>query len=89
MGTPPAFGQLVVASEIGGPTHRLEVTYRRPTPLHRELDYEVVTDRVEGRKVFAEAWLRDGETVLAEARALFVEPREGFAARTILADEAT
>jgi len=73
-----ALGQHVVASDVGGPTHRLEVTYRRGTPLHKELDYEIKTERVEGRKMFADAWLRDGEVVVAEAKALFVEPRAGF-----------
>lgn len=72
-----AFGQHVVASEIGGPTHHLEVVYRRGTPLHRELDYEVRSDRVEGRKIFASGVLRDGDVVLAEAKALFVEPKAG------------
>ena len=74
-----AFGQHVVASAIGGPTHRLEVTFRRPTPILRELDYALSTERVEGRKYFANAQLRDGDVVLAEAAALFVEPRNGFA----------
>ena len=73
-----AFGQFVVEGPGGGPTHRLEVTYRRPTPILRALDYEVVKDRVEDRKVFAKAFLRDGEAVVAEAAALFVAPREGF-----------
>ena len=77
-----AFGQLVVALGIGGPTHCLEVTYHRPTPLHRALDYEIATDRVDGRKVFAKARLRDAEVLIAEAQALFVEPPERFAERT-------
>jgi len=73
-----AFGQLVVASdEPGGPTHRLEVTYRRPTPILRELRYDVGTERIEGRKHFARATLHHGETLTAEATALFVQPRTG------------
>ena len=75
-----ALGQHVVASEVGGPPHRLEVTYRLGTPLHKELDYEIETERIEGRKMFANAVLRDGETVVAEAKALFVEPKQGFKA---------
>jgi len=75
-----ALGQHVVASDVGGPTFRLEVTYRRGTPLHKELDYEIKTERVEGRKMFADAWLRDGDVVVAEAKALFVEPKQGFKA---------
>ena len=73
-----AFGHHVVESKIGGPTHRLEVTYRRGTPIHKELDYEIRTDRIEGRKIFATGVLRDGDEVLAEAAALFVEPKEKF-----------
>ena len=73
-----AFGHHVVAQQIGGPTHRLEVVYRRLTPLFRELDYEIRTDRVDGRKIFADAWLRDGDEVVAEAKALFVAPKAGF-----------
>ncbi len=76
-----AFGQHAVARRFGGPTHRLEVTYRRGTPLHRELDYVLRTTSIDGRKMFAEAELRDGETLLAEAKALFVAPRAGFEAR--------
>jgi acyl-CoA thioesterase FadM len=62
---------------VAGPTHRLEVTYHRATPVLRELEYEVRTDRVDGRKVFLAAELRDGETVTAEASALFVQPKTG------------
>lgn len=71
-----AFGQHVVhGGVVAGPTHRLEVTYRRPTPVERELEYEVRTDRIEGRKVFLTAALRQGDAVTAEATALFVQPK--------------
>ena len=83
-----SFGQIVVDTQIGGPTHHLEVTYRRPTPILRDLDYELVIDRVEGRKIFASAKLRDGDVVVAEASALFVEPKERFATRLAEAAEA-
>jgi acyl-coenzyme A thioesterase PaaI-like protein len=73
-----AFGQLAVALRFGGPTHRLEVTYRQGTPLHEELDYSLRTTSVEGRKLFAEAELRHGDRLLAEAKALFVAPRSGL-----------
>lgn len=73
-----AFGHHVVSQQIGGPTHRLEVVYRRLTPLQKELDYEIRTDRVDGRKIFADGVLRDGEEVVAEAKALFVAPKSGF-----------
>ena len=73
-----AFGHHVVAQQIGGPTHRLEVVYRRLTPLQTELDYEIRTDRVDGRKIFADGVLRHGEEIVAEAKALFVAPKAGF-----------
>ncbi|MCR9096988.1 MAG: hotdog fold thioesterase [bacterium] len=73
-----AFGHHVVAQQIGGPTHRLEVVYRRLTPLQTELDYEIRTDRVDGRKIFADGVLRHGDDVVAEAKALFVAPKAGF-----------
>ncbi len=73
-----AFGHHVVAQEVSGPTHRLEVVYRRLTPLQKELDYEIRTDRVDGRKIFADGVLRDGEVVVAEAKALFVAPKSAF-----------
>lgn len=73
-----AFGQHVVERDTGGgPTHRLEVTYRRPTPILTDLAYEVRTERVDGRKLFIEAELRHDDVVTAEARALFVQPRSG------------
>lgn len=74
-----AFGHHVVAQQIGGPTHRLEVVYKKLTPLGKELDYEILTDRVDGRKIFASGVLRDGDLVVAEAKALFVAPKEAFA----------
>ncbi|MEM9176697.1 MAG: hotdog fold domain-containing protein [Myxococcota bacterium] len=73
-----AFGHHVVAQQIGGPTHRLEVVYKKLTPLQKELDYEILTDRVDGRKIFADGVLRDGDVVVAEAKELFVAPKEGF-----------
>jgi acyl-coenzyme A thioesterase PaaI-like protein len=73
-----AFGQHVVSRELGGPTHKLEVTYRRPSPILTELDYEVVTERHEGRKLFVSGTLRNGETLVAEASALFVQPKGTF-----------
>ena len=72
-----AFGQHAVESDPTGPTHRLEVTYRRPAPILRELDYEVRTERRDGRKLFMAATLRDGDTLLAEAAAIFVGPKDG------------
>jgi len=55
-----------------GMTASLTVRYRRPTPLHVTLRFEAVVDRVEGRKIFASGRVLAGETVTAEAEALFI-----------------
>jgi acyl-CoA thioesterase FadM len=55
-----------------GPTRRLELRYRRPTPLRRELRFEAWRERVEDRKVFAAGRLLAGDEVTVEAEGLFV-----------------
>ncbi len=55
-----------------GMTARLEISYRSPTPLHREVRYVGRLDRVEGRKIHASATLHAGDTLCAEATGLFV-----------------
>jgi len=55
-----------------GMTAGLTVRYRRPTPLKSELTFDAGVDRVEGRKIFASGRLLAGETVTAEAEAVFV-----------------
>src|SRR5262245_34034017 len=49
-----------------GPTRRLELRYRRPTPLRRELRFEAWRERVEDRKVFAAGRLLAGDEVTVE-----------------------
>ncbi len=55
-----------------GMTGLLTVRYRKPTPLHRELRFDGRVDRVDGRKLYTSATLHDGDTLTAEAEALFV-----------------
>ncbi len=55
-----------------GMTGGLTIRYRRPTPLHREVHFEGRVDRIEGRKIFTTGTLRDGETLCAEADAVFI-----------------
>jgi acyl-coenzyme A thioesterase PaaI-like protein len=55
-----------------GMTARLEVSYRSPTPLWRELRYEGWVVRVDGRKIYTEATLSHGATLCAEATGLFI-----------------
>jgi acyl-coenzyme A thioesterase PaaI-like protein len=76
------FDELLGAAQslagTAGMTARLEIDYRRPTPLQRPLVLEGWLDSTEGRKTWATGVLRldepgpDGGAVLAEARALFV-----------------
>lgn len=55
-----------------GMTGGLTVRYRKPTPLYREVRFRGRVDRVEGRKIFTSATLHDGDTLCAEAEALFI-----------------
>ena len=54
-------------------TAKLEVNFRHPTFLARALEAEGWLDRSEGRKHYLEAELRDGDQVVAEALAVYVQ----------------
>ncbi len=65
-------GMANIASGHPGMTGTLKVRYLRPTPLHRRVDLEGWTERVEGRRIKALGRMTvDGE-VTAEAEGLFV-----------------
>jgi acyl-coenzyme A thioesterase PaaI-like protein len=55
-----------------GMTGTLTVRYRRPTPLHVELRFEARVVRVEGRKIFTAGQMHAGQTLTAEAEAVFI-----------------
>ena len=55
-----------------GMTGTLTVRYRKPTPLLTELRIEALVRRIAGRKIFTEARLYAGETLTAEAEAIFI-----------------
>ena len=55
-----------------GMTAQLDVSYRSPTPLLRELRYEGRLVGVDGRKIHTVATLHDGDRLCAEAKGLFV-----------------
>lgn len=55
-----------------GMTGNLNISYRSPTPLGREVRYTGRLDRVEGRKIFCSATLSHGDTLCAEAQGLFI-----------------
>lgn len=56
-----------------GPTAKLEIRYRRPTPLRADLRFEAWHERVEGRRIHAAGRLLVGDAVTAEATGLFVQ----------------
>lgn len=63
-----------------GPYQRtayLHVNYRNIVPIGRELQIESGISRVEGRKIFVETQLRDGDTLLTEGEGLFVLLKPG------------
>lgn len=55
-----------------GMTGTLTITYRSPTPLHTELHFTGELVRVEGRKIFTHGRLTAGDTLCAEADAIFI-----------------
>lgn len=55
-----------------GMTGTLTVRYRHPTPLYREVRFSGRVDRSEGRKIFTSAELYHGDTLCAEAEAIFI-----------------
>ena len=58
-----------------GMTARLEVDYRSPTPLLKELRLEGRLTGVDGRKIHTTATLHQGDRLCAEASGLFVSMR--------------
>jgi acyl-coenzyme A thioesterase PaaI-like protein len=65
-------GYVQSMSGRGGFTGTLTVRYRKPTPLHTELDFEAEIDRIEGRKIFARGNLYAGDLLCAEAEGIFI-----------------
>ena len=53
------------------------INYRKIAPIETELHIDAGIERIEGRKVFVEGRLFDGDTVFTEAEALFVRLRPG------------
>jgi acyl-coenzyme A thioesterase PaaI-like protein len=56
-----------------GPTRRLEIRYRKPTPLGKDLRFEGWQERVEGRDVHVAGRLVTGDGVTVEASGTFVQ----------------
>ncbi|MEU1209604.1 PaaI family thioesterase [Nocardia sp. NPDC005825] len=68
-----ASGSVLMPLQLPAVTVKLEVDFKVPVQLHREL---TVTGKLvgrEGRKLFIHTELTDGDTVVATGRAIFVE----------------
>jgi len=65
-----------MVAPVSGRTGTLTVRFRTPSPIGQRIDYEGRVDRVEGRKVFCSGEARCGDVLLADAEAIFVQPRE-------------
>ena len=68
-----AVGSVSSAETSPGLTAKLEVNYRRPTPLFTPLEITSWVDRVEGRKVFVAGEIRAHGKVTAEATGLMIQ----------------
>lgn len=68
-----ALGTLLVVLRRPAVTANLNLDFRAPAFLGRALDVEAWTDRVGGRKLHLGGRLLDGDDVIAEAQALFLE----------------
>ena len=58
---------------VAGPTRRLEIRYRKPTPLLADLRFEGWVERVEGREVHTRGHVLHGDLVTVEAEGTFVQ----------------
>jgi acyl-coenzyme A thioesterase PaaI-like protein len=58
---------------VAGPTKKLEVRFRRPTPLGVAVAFEGWQERVEGREIHAAGRLLAGDEVCVEARGCFAQ----------------
>jgi acyl-coenzyme A thioesterase PaaI-like protein len=58
-------------------TAYLKINYRNIVPIEKELHFDAGLDSEDGRKIFVSGRLRDGDTLLTEADALFVRLKPG------------
>jgi acyl-coenzyme A thioesterase PaaI-like protein len=55
----------------------LHINYRKIVPIEKKLQIDAGIVRIDGRKIFVEGRLLDGDTLLTDAEALFVKLRPG------------
>lgn len=68
------------AKLTGGPYQRtayLHVDYRKIVPVEKTLQVDAALTKDEGRKIFVEVTVRDGDEILTEGEALFVRLKPG------------
>ena len=78
-----ALGMLLFVLRRPAVTARIEVDFRSPAYLGRAFEVEAHVDRIDGRKLWMVAELRDGAELIAEARALFLEVEAAHFARGV------
>jgi hypothetical protein len=74
-------GSLRFVEDFFGVTGRLTVKYRKPTPIGQPLRFSAWIETVKGRRLESRAELHSGETLCAEAGALFIRVPAGSVAR--------
>ena len=67
-----AFGMLLMRLRRPAVTRRLEVDYERPCFVGRSYDVRATCERVDGRKLWLNSELREGDQRVASAHALFL-----------------
>jgi len=82
-----ALGMLLFVLRRPAVTARLEVDFRRPAYLGRPFEVEAWVDKLEGRKLWMVAELREDGELIAEGRGLFVEVDPEHFARGVKASE--
>lgn len=65
-------GSVCVVNGLGGFTGTLTVVYRSPTPLGRWLTLRGWHSRSDGRKIYAQGTMHDGDSLLVEAEGVFI-----------------
>ncbi|WP_233243814.1 PaaI family thioesterase [Paraconexibacter algicola] len=65
-------GQVLIPLDRPGVTATITVDFRGPALLGRTLSLESWCEKIDGRKLHMRGEIRDGDTLVAEARALFI-----------------
>ncbi|NBN96890.1 MAG: PaaI family thioesterase [Actinobacteria bacterium] len=77
------------ASGNPGMTANLSVDYRSPTPILHELVFRGWCERIDGRKIYTRGTVHHGDTLCAEATALFLSMRPELFAKLLAMRDAS